>query len=66
MLGFKVFITDGRRGYWTRIVQPDMEFAWLKAKELLPGLKNLALQTYGDGPWRLIVQSGRMKRATVA
>jgi len=62
MQGFRVLITNGQRGYWTRIVQPDIEFAWLKAQELLPALKQLAVQTYGNGPWSLIVQSRYTKR----
>lgn len=44
-------------------MQPDIEFAWLKAEDLLPALKRLATETYGDGPWRLGVQSGHIKRS---
>lgn len=64
MMGFRIIIiTDGRRGYFTRVVQPDIEFAWLKAKRLLPDMKTLAVSTYGNGPWTLVVQSGDLRRA---
>lgn len=58
MRQFSISIRDENdRGFYTRVLKPDIEFALMRARELAPALLNLAKLHFGEQPWRLVVQS---------